>query len=211
MTLLHRVRALIANHGVAAIGTKAVGQWLDHRFEWRYGIDTIQTMPLSELDIDPASLAHATTHYEASRVMPLRALMRRLGQSLADPIGLVDCGCGKGKPLLIAAECGIERIVGVEFSEQLCEIARSNWERFRIACSTQSNVEILHRDICRYEIDCRDNAFFLFNPFDASVFRQLLNNIAASLESSPRKIVIAIAFMMLRIARSWPCFRNSSW
>ena len=38
----------------------------------------------------------------------------------------VDLGCGKGKPLMVAASYGFRRLVGVDISAECIAIARRN-------------------------------------------------------------------------------------
>src|SRR6516225_8353137 len=41
----------------------------------------------------------------------------------------VDIGCGKGRALMVASAFPFRRLVGVEISPELCEIARANTAR----------------------------------------------------------------------------------
>ena len=56
--------------------------------------------------------------YEPTRARPFRTLLRRLDPPTSS--GFVNVGCGKGLVLVIAAEYGFKRVVGIEFSQELC-------------------------------------------------------------------------------------------
>jgi predicted RNA methylase len=102
----------------------------------------------------------------------------------------VDVGCGKGRVLIVAAEYGFERVVGVEFSEELCEIARSNVTVYARKHGLSTNVEVVHRDAAEYEFRADDNVLFFFNPFDSAVMERVLENVRRSLERHPREITL---------------------
>lgn len=192
MGALHRLRHLVRQHGVRGAGVKLVGLALDAAFERRYGVD-MADVPLAELKIDAASRERATSHYEPSRLMPLRAVLRLLKQ--LDPAGtLVDLGCGKGKVLLVAAECGMNRVRGVEFAHELCEIARANWRRFQAKTHSTCEAEIVEADVAAYPFRADETLFFVFNPFDESILAQMMANLAASARATPRRVFLAIAF-----------------
>lgn len=54
-----------------------------------------------------------------------RALMASLSAPV-DELTFVDLGAGKGRAMLLASELPFRRIVGVEFSPELCDVARRN-------------------------------------------------------------------------------------
>ena len=100
----------------------------------------------------------------------------------------VDLGCGKGKVLLMASEYGFKRIVGVEFSHELCQDAKKNLFIYRKKVGVDMNVSIIESDVVDYEIEDDENVFFMFNPFDEVVMSKVLSNINMSLEKKPREI-----------------------
>ena len=109
-----------------------------------------------------------------------------------DPISVVDFGCGKARILMIAAECGFARAAGVEFSPELCLIARANCRKFEQNFPTTTTLTVVESDAVDYAIKDDDNLFFFFNPFDATVMTAVLRNIAASLKHHPRFVILAI-------------------
>jgi predicted RNA methylase len=103
-----------------------------------------------------------------------------------DPDGytFVDLGSGKGKVLLLAAALPFRRIIGVEFSPLLHEIAVRNIARYLgpVRCTPES--------IC---IDARDFEFppgplvvFLYNSFVDEVLSTVMANLERSLREDPR-------------------------
>jgi hypothetical protein len=101
--------------------------------------------------------------------------------------GFVDFGCGKGRVLLLAADQGFQRVVGIEFASELVIAAKQNTERWRAAKGSACDIQIVEGDVLRYKVDSRDRVFFFFNPFDDVILDGVLDNIELSLEQSPRE------------------------
>ncbi len=194
MSVFTRIKSLIGEHGLVAIGTKLIGRYLDQSFERTYGLDTAGVTYLDSLSIESTNRGRGN-YYEGTRLMPLRRLIPQMRALIAQDSAFVDCGSGKGKVLLVAAECGVKQVRGVEFAKELCEIAASNWAKFDARKQTGARVEIHCLDILGYAIQPNESMFFLFNPFDTHVLNALLDRIAESFERHPRKIVIAVAFL----------------
>jgi hypothetical protein len=194
LSVFTRIKNLIVEHGLVAICTKLIGRHLDKSFERTYGLDTVGVTYLDGLSIESKNRGRGN-YYEGTRLMPLRKLIPQMRDLVSPDSAIVDCGSGKGKVLLIAAESGVMHVRGVEFAKELCEIAESNWEKFEARKQTGSKVEISCSDILDYAIRPNDSMFFLFNPFDAVVLEATLDRIAESVEKHPRTIVIAVAFL----------------
>jgi predicted RNA methylase len=203
MPLLRRLKQILHGHGLRGVAAKLVGKAFDRAFEVRYGIDTLAHAKLDGLTI-VAGQPDAGIFYEGSRVMPLRGLLKALhgtGNSEAEQGALVDLGCGKGKVLLVAAECGVAKVRGVEFARELCDVARANWEKFRAKTGSIAEVEIIEGDAGAYPIRPDETVFFLFNPFGAAVLTRVLTNIAASVRQHPRRVRIVVTYLSAHYRR----------
>ena len=64
----------------------------------------------------------------------------------------IDFGSGKGRALLLASELPFKKIVGIEFSPPLHEIARANWRNYLSATQRCKAVELLCLDVVEYAI-----------------------------------------------------------
>jgi SAM-dependent methyltransferase len=96
----------------------------------------------------------------------------------------VDFGCGRGRAVIMAAQLGFPKVVGVEFSRSLCEDARRNVAK----TVSRHDVTVLHQDACEYPIAQQDNVFFLFNPFNLRPIKRVAANIRRSWETTPRPL-----------------------
>jgi hypothetical protein len=95
---------------------------------------------------------------------------------------------GKGRLLLIASQYNFKRVVGVEFSHELCETARRNIAIYKNKIRTKVDFEVIETDVIDYKVKDDENVFFLFNPFDGVVLTAFLNHLEDSIHKWPRKL-----------------------
>lgn len=182
-----RLLKSLAKRGVLTT-LKGIACKLDDRwFDLRHGTDTAGRIVLDALKISGDNKSRGV-NYTPTHASAFRRLIGSL--SLPSDSVLVDLGCGKGKVLLLASQYRFQRIVGVEFSPELCAVAKSNVSSFRKRAAITNDLEIIERDAADYAIENDQNVFFLFNPFDAVVMGQVIANIQASLERRRRRVWI---------------------
>lgn len=157
----------------------------DFSFDFRYGTDTIGRIKLADLDIKSENKQRGRS-YAPTKVRPFKKLMNTV--NFPDNSVFVDFGSGKGRLLLLASQYHFKRVVGIEFSPQLCKVAKKNLSIFKEQYETFGNAEIIESDVVDYEIRDDENVFFLYNPFDKVVINRILRNITMSLEKKQRKI-----------------------
>ena len=158
---------------------------LDASWDLVHGTETLARIAPQNLETDSTNKGQAT-YYGATRARPLVKLLQHL--DLPTSGGFVDFGSGKGRVVLIAAEYGFKKVVGIDFSEPLCQMARKNLETFRRSRTLQSEVVIVHSDVVLYPIQSDETTFFLYDPFSAEVLGQVLQNLRQSLAKHPRQI-----------------------
>ena len=158
---------------------------LDAWFDFYYDTDTVRRVARGNIEADSENVAHSSD-YGASKAMPFMRLMRRL--NLPKDNIFVDLGSGKGRALMLAAKYGFRKVIGVEFSGVLCDRSRINMEKFMRKCPSQSKIEIIESDVAKYQLNDDETVFFMFDPFNAPVLTQVLQNIAASVKRKPRPI-----------------------
>jgi len=159
----------------------------DYSFDVRYGTDTRSWASLDSLVIDSSNVQHGEM-YQPTLALPLARLFRAL--QLPDDTVLVDLGCGKARVLLVAAQAGLETARGVEFSPQLCHIARRNCLVFAQKTHVATTFEIFEGDVVDYAVRPDETVFFLYNPFDGQILRRVLENIRVSQRAYPRPVWI---------------------
>ena len=154
-------------------------------FDIKHGTKTMRCVNLNVLDINSKNRQRGE-RYEPTRARPFRKLMGVLDFP-SDSV-FVDFGSGKGRVLLMASDYGFKRIVGVDFSPKLCQIARRNISIYQGKAGDGANIKVIESDVVDYEVKGDENIFFLFNPFDSMVMDKVLKNIRTSLEKRNRKI-----------------------
>jgi SAM-dependent methyltransferase len=102
----------------------------------------------------------------------------------------LDLGCGKGRPLLIAAKAGFRRVTGVEFSPTLAGVAKRNVDIFSGRHPGLAKIEIVAGDALAQELPPGKLVIFLYNPFDDVVTAQLIRIIEASLRDLYRDLFV---------------------
>ncbi len=180
---------------VGDLGGRAARQYLeagltnyaDWRFDHRFGTETAPVRTLDRLVIKSKNLGQGT-YYQATQTRPFNRLM--LDLKIDKEGTLVEFGSGMGRVLVLAAECGFKRIVGIEFAKDLCEIAVKNVEAYRRKSRSDATISVLHIDAAEYEIQASDTVFYFYNPFGDTLMRQVMENIRQSVLRTPRKVLI---------------------
>jgi SAM-dependent methyltransferase len=157
-------------------------------FDAKYGTDTEGIIGVGALDIPPDQMEHSM-HYGPIGV---GEFMRTLGELDLDfeRLVFVDVGSGKGRMLLLASLFPFSRIMGVELSRFLHDVAVKNIEIFKDAGQRCFELEAVNDNGATFQIPEESTLFFLANPFDHHVMRLFLSNLKRSLIANPRQIRI---------------------
>ena len=184
--LFQKMLSSMRRDGLTAATSKTISGLREPWFDILHGTDTGGRVGIEDIDASGPNVIHGLD-YEATSHHELRTLFARL--HLRDAGGVfVDFGCGKGRVILLATTYPFERIVGVEFSQRMCETARSNVARYNPSASDR--VEILNEDASLYELRDDETVFFLFNPFEEAVMSKVLENIYRSLRRRNRPVLL---------------------
>lgn len=202
--MLARLRDIHARHGVwgalrllpanarmalRAWSPKRRRAWREERaFDRRYGIDTATPAAVSTLGVAGDSARHAVP-YKPSGIAFLRSIIGGLGIAYAD-YSFVDLGSGKGRALLLASHFPFKRIVGVEFSARLTEIARANIKAYRPPDQRCRTIETVCGDAATYALPAGPLVIYLYNAFDDVILRRVLDNIGTALRRAPRALLL---------------------
>lgn len=132
----------------------------------------------------------ANAHYARYEATPY-AVLERIAQSgfIRRRQKLLDYGCGKGRvPLFLASQVGC-RAVGLEQSEKLLEIARSNRRSSRLG----DRVTLVH-GLAEQYTPTDEDVFFFFNPFSETVFLAVLRRLTQSRQEVPRPMTLLLYY-----------------
>jgi SAM-dependent methyltransferase len=153
---------------------------------------------LFDRGLDTAGSAHLHEHLRDDRVAYVPApwhllprLLRHVGVSDSDTF--VDFGCGKGRVVHQAARRRFRRVIGVEVSPKLAEVARHALAA-RARRHRCKNVEIVVADAREFEVPDDLTIAYFFRPFGRATFEPLLRQIVESIDRRPRRVVLIYAW-----------------
>jgi SAM-dependent methyltransferase len=130
---------------------------------------------------------HRVFHLPSSWMALPRILPR--SEVGADDV-FVDLGSGTGRVVLLAAcRYCFRRVVGVEISAPLHEIAERNIERNRRRLRCR-NVELVNADVLDYRIPDDVTVVYLYHPFTGPIFERVVAELGRSVDRSPRDVRI---------------------
>jgi SAM-dependent methyltransferase len=154
---------------------QAAGRYVD----WRLGIETAREMGRAELGYDAAR----QVGYEASRWFTLRCALTDVEAVGRDVVSegdvFVDLGSGKGRVCLEAARLyPFSRVIGVEVSPELNEIAAANLRRLRrpLRCP---QVDFVTADAATWDPPDDLTIAYMFNPFRGELFSAVVSRLLA--------------------------------
>ena len=162
----------------------------EHWRDWRDGVDTASQVAAGRIVTASPNKPHGI-RYQASPADAVRAVLERL--QLPPGRVFVDIGSGKGRVLLIARRMDFARVIGIEYSGPLCEVAQRNLAVAERRAAG-APVQIVCADAADYDFPHGEDVIYLFNPFDAVVLARMLDRLAASLQARPRRLWLVYHF-----------------
>jgi SAM-dependent methyltransferase len=139
--------------------------------------------------------------YEATRRSRLKQSLAALPIRPTD-FTFVDIGCGRGLVLLLAAQRGYRRIIGVELSDELCDVARENARAFSGSehGASLNAIQVVHADAAEWELPVEPLVVYVYNPFARPAFEAFAANLSRSILAHPRQLFLIYMFPESRTA-----------
>lgn len=151
-------------------------------FDRAHGTDTGREKRLWGVKVASSNLVESG-HYQTCDPAFIENTLRSLRIDFS-AFTFLDLGCGKGRPLMIAASLGFGRVIGVDFCPGLCIIARKNLQIARL------NGEVICADVCDLAIPDGALVIYLYNPFGPKVTQRVCEILEADLRTKPRPCFI---------------------
>lgn len=151
---------------------------VDREFDAQHGVDTGGYTYLSTLRIKSPNWREGTSHIAADPE-EFASAMSAVDADLSR-LTFIDLGSGKGRALMLAKQYPFKRILGVEFSDKLVATARKNLPDIETICA----------DAAQYELPNEPTLLLLYNPFGRPIMDVVARNTRASLEKSPRELIV---------------------
>lgn len=158
-------------------------QLVDAEFDSALGVETGGITMLKQLDVagDPDD---GVPHI-ASDPEEFSSAMDALGIDFRQ-FTFVDLGAGKGRALLMAAQYGFRRLVGVEFARELVEVAQRNLQV--AGPSVSARARMVHQDATTYVLPNEPVVLFMYNPFGGKTMAAVAERTRASFDRHRRPL-----------------------
>jgi len=157
-------------------------------FDWKFGVDTDGSIELRRLNIESPNKVYGANYGATSPNIFWQALAS-LEINYQDFVFL-DLGSGKGRVVLLASELPFKEIIGVEFSQELNDIAQANVHRYRSKSQRCNQITLMCADFIDFPIPEVPVFFFMYYPCKAPAMQSLIQNIKKSVLNNPREIYI---------------------
>jgi hypothetical protein len=167
---------------------------LEVTYDRKMGVQTSRFVDATDLGIEPSNLgdvgvgAISGSAYVPSPAWALPAILKQLNIRYAD-YNFIDLGSGMGRVVLMASEVPFARVVGVEFSQRLHEIAMDNLARSSIRRKADS-VELFLQDAREYTPPSGNCIIYMGNPFRENIMRTVLDNLQRWVENQRAELYV---------------------
>ena len=216
LSKLRRIKYSIASTGLRrglldlATYLIAYNPQRDRSFDRPFGTDTAGMVAQSELGIADAAVREKAILYLPSPPRVTRWMLDNIGIEHSD-FTFVDLGCGKGRVLLVASEYPFQRIIGVDISAALTEIARQNAARYQPKSRRCQDIEVQNIDATKFDFPDTNIMLHMYHPFEPELTIAVLRQLEASLAARPRRVVIAYLVYTAGIAPVEEVFSRFPW
>jgi SAM-dependent methyltransferase len=149
-------------------------------YDRRTGLQTSRLVKVADLGIDAAKMEGTGRNASGIAYMPTpaavpAAILKNLGLRYNE-YSFIDLGSGMGRVVLAAAEFPFRKVVGVEFSDELHQIAERNLAKVSDTLKAAA-VELICQDAGQYTFPPGNCVVYLFNPFRETVMQTVLKNL----------------------------------
>ena len=155
------------------------------KYEKKLGINTHSIVNLNSLTLAGEN-SEQNHHYQGASYFILFSIFNKLPEDIKNS-NFVDYGCGKGRALFVAEQCGFTKLIGVDIAKELIDDANANKLVYQKK-NNQSEFHFLFNDATTFQIPENTSVFYFFNPFGKDIMQKVIQNIKESLKKNPRKI-----------------------
>jgi SAM-dependent methyltransferase len=178
-------------------------------FDQAHGVDTAASVYAHEISFRGSAGLFAS-HYHPAPARVIFHALKDLPVRYQDYV-FVDFGSGKGRALLVAADFAFRRVIGVEASPALHEVALQNIARYRSDQQQCHAIEAHCMDCLDFALPDENIVLYMYHPFAASVLRDVLARVAQAFAGSTREVyILYLSPFHDRVFRELDCFEEVS-
>jgi len=170
----------------------------ESEFDDNFGTDTESPRDIGSLDIALSDSAHYATGYGASPYHVATKIIRELSIDHTH-YSFLDFGAGKGRVLIIASQLPFKSVIGIEFSPELCKVAKDNIAKIPPSKCAATWVECVHADAMKYRLPDNNLVCYFFHPFGQVFMEAVIGRLIESLRKTPRELYIIYLNPVYRI------------
>jgi SAM-dependent methyltransferase len=163
----------------------------DDSFDKKYNVETARIIKTGDLETKSKNWKYAVRYEPTDSRYTFSQILSSFSINYSE-YTFIDMGSGKGRVILLASMLPFKRILGVEFSETLIDIAKTNISRFPSDLQLCKKIEFLSMDASDYTFPDPAEKFVLFmnNPFHQPVMEKVMKNLSNSFYLNPRRLII---------------------
>jgi predicted RNA methylase len=163
--------------GIALLAIRArLMRRLDVAWEKSLGLSFDEShISLESLHIDSPNKQHGFSYVPCTGVA-VRTLLDSINSNFRG-FCFIDFGSGEGRSLIIAATYPFDEIIGVEFANELHQVAGRNIAKASSVIPAITTVRSICLDAAQFNIPRKDCVLYFYNPFGEAVFKTVLRNI----------------------------------
>ena len=149
-------------------------------FDARHGVETHRRL---DVRVSEAPRDDAVWGYGAVNEDYFREIIRAIPLPLSR-YAFVDIGSGKGAAVLLASEFPFRRLIGLELTAELIEIARANVRKFNASTGANLAPEWVHCDFFAWQLPDEPLLFFFNDPFPEQISFEAMVALEAAVAAS---------------------------
>jgi 16S rRNA G966 N2-methylase RsmD len=158
-------------------------QVFDNYQEKRLGVETAEIARLKNLGINRMD----SHDYLPIAYYAIYSILRKIPLPKWKGVFL-DYGAGKGRAVVAAAQFPFKKVIGVEISKELTNMAKLNIAKLKH--KKTKCIEVHSINAADFVVPEEVNIIYFYNPFKDKVLQKTVNNIHFSFNRYPRKIFI---------------------
>ena len=167
----------------------------DVEYDWNFPVDTTS----ATVSFRNRLLGVFHSAYQPTEPALFEEIMAAIPIEDPSTFLFLDLGSGKGRTLLMASEYPFRRIVGVELLPDLHRVAQENIRKFKNDRQCCFNLETICLDAQKFIFPNEPTVLFLFHPFPAAVFENVIANLETSLVTAPRPVFLIYVNPLLEV------------
>ena len=147
-----------------------------HPIDLELGIETSRQVSVSGLATG-AEIERYSIAYLGAQPSIIRASLDLI--PIDEDMTFIDLGCGKGRPLVVAADYPFRRLIGVELSPYVAQVARRNVAGLRPAEKYGKRIFVIIGDASIPNLGKESTVLFLYNPFRRPIVERLVAHLSS--------------------------------